>query len=99
MHKEVTGESLIASTQREIDSLKEWKKEVGPILKADQKNGRLSSITADYIEGAKKAVQDKIDIRIKAISKMYEAKGEFEKQEIQAKKMKAKAEKSNRRWL
>lgn len=92
VHKSVTGNSLIADTQREVD-----------FLKSEYKNatamGKSYGMSTDAIGGMKAGIKAKIEIQEKAIKAMQGARDEYEKYSRQASAGSAKAKRRGGRWM
>lgn len=95
VHKDVSGNSLIADTQKDVDFLK------SEIDNADDM-GASYGMSQDAINGMKKALQEKVELRESAIKRMQECKPEYDKYVNQARVGNAKAErmrKAGKKWM
>lgn len=91
VHQEVTGNSLIADTQREVQELER-------AYKNANRDGASFGMSKEAIAGMKTGINEKISLRRQAIEKMYEAKTEYERYRHQAQVGKQKA-KANPSWM
>lgn len=92
VHKSVTGNSLIAETQREVDFLKSEYKSADAM-------GKSYGMSKDAIGGMKAGIKAKIEIQEKAINAMQGARSEYEKYSRQASIGSAKAKRRGGRWM
>lgn len=92
VHKSVTGNSLIADTQREVDFLKSEYKNANAM-------GKSYGMSTDAIGGMKAGIKAKIEIQEKAIKAMQGARDEYEKYSRQASVGSAKAKRRGGRWM
>ena len=92
VHKSVTGNSLIAETQREVDFLKSEYKSADAM-------GKSYGMSKDAIGGMKAGIKAKIEIQEKAIKAMQGAREEYEKYSRQASVGSAKAKRRGGRWM
>lgn len=76
-HEVVTGRSLIADTQKEIDELKRAQRNA-------DRDGASYGMSKEAIAGMKAGIREKISQRQKAVTIMQEARIEYEKQKRNA---------------
>lgn len=72
VHNDVTGRSLVADTQEDINFLKEEYRNADDM-------GRSYGMNQDQINGMKKGIQEKIDLQTKALDAMKASKEQYEK--------------------
>lgn len=92
VHKDVTGRSLIADTQREVDELKR-------AYQTANSDGKSYGMSDAAIKGMKMGIQEKIRMRENAISKMMSAKSEYERYSGEARVGAAKAKRRGGKWM
>lgn len=92
VYKDMTGNSLIADTEKELNFLKNE-------LKKSYDVGKAYNMSDDEIGGMQQALQEKINDRQKAINTMKSAKTEYEKYTRQAGIGNYKANKLRGNWL
>ena len=72
VHNDVTGRSLIADTQEDINFLKEEYRDADDM-------GKSYGMNQDQIDGMKKGIQDKIDLQTKALNAMKASRDQYER--------------------
>lgn len=92
VHKDVTGRSLIADTQKEITELKR-------AYRSASVDGKSYGMSNEAIRGMKRGIQDKITLREMAVQKMTSARAEYDKYSKDAQKGAAKAKRNGGTWL
>lgn len=92
VYKDMTGNSLIADTEKELNFLKNELKESYDV-------GKAYNMSDNEIGGMQQALQEKINDRQKAINTMKYAKTEYEKYTRQAGIGNYKANKLRGNWL
>lgn len=92
VYQNVTGESLIAHTQSEINELKTAYKEAVDM-------GRSYGMSDDAIGGMRAGIKAKISLQEKAIAKMQNARAEYEKYKKQASVGNEKSKRRKGQWM
>ena len=92
VHQDVTGNSLIADTRKEIDFLKRE-------LRDANQNGRSYGMSQDAIDGMKQGIREKISLQEKAVKIMEGARSEYEKYKRQTAIGNEKAKRRKGRWM
>lgn len=91
VHQDVTGNSLISDTRKEMEELQR-------ALKDANRDGSAYGMSKDAIAGMKQAIKEKIYLHKQAIAKMVDARPEFEKYSKQAFAGNKKG-KANKGWM
>lgn len=92
VYKEVMGKSLIAETESKITELNRAYREANAM-------GKSYGMTDNSIGGMKAGIKEKIQQNKKALTKMREAKSEYERQGVEDRKRAAKAKRLNGKWM
>lgn len=92
VHQEVTGNSLIADTRKEIAFQKSE-------LRQANQMGKAYGMSQDSINGMKAGIKEKISLMEKAVSIMESARAEYEKYKKQAYIGSQKSKRRGGKWM
>lgn len=92
VHKDVTGRSLIADTQKEIEYQKRELRQANQV-------GKSYGMSQNAIDGMKAGMREKIGLMEKAVSAMESARAEYEKYSQQASAGNASGKRRGGRWM